>query len=298
MASRNKEPRGSWWCTGKGSCGKWNYAGNRRCFSCARVPGHVPVGEAEAPEPQGAWSWANRRRTRLHRERLSDGSQQQPGPQAPPSQDVAPSSIQVIQDTIKGLKSSGMDDPDLLKQLEDKLEHLKQQKKESKSTWQQARDSDSMLIKKKKALAKAEQEMATMQLEIEGIQAKVQLVESKVVDLKTDIKRLEAEADLVPKPTAIAEALGIPSIPKEVLGMERGKILMDEINSAISSLLELAKDIDTKKRGMEVEVVDLAGAAAEEAAAEASRLGSAAPAATKTILMNSAMIGCSAGNNI
>ena len=136
MASRNKEPGGSWWCTGKGSCGKWNYAGNLRRFSCARVPAHVPVGESEAPEPMGVWSWANRRRIRLQRNRPPTGSQQTPGGQAPTHQEVAPTSMQVIQDTIKGLKTSGMDDPDLLKQLEDKLENLKQQKKESKSTWQ------------------------------------------------------------------------------------------------------------------------------------------------------------------
>ena len=123
-----------------------------------------------------------------------------------------------------------------------------------------------MLIKKKRALTKAEQEKAPLQLEIESVQAKVQIVESKVVDLKFDIKRPEAEADLVPKPTAIAEALGIPSIPKAVLGMERGKILMDEINTAINSLLELAKD-SNNERGMDIDLTGGASAAEEEQSA-------------------------------
>eukprot|EP00972_Heterocapsa_arctica_P059043 8704358-Heterocapsa_arctica.AAC.1 len=60
-----------------------------------------------------------------------------------------------------------------------------------------------------------------------------------------EIKQLEAEASLVPKP--FADALGLADLPKEVLDMDKGKEFLQTISDAMQALAELAKPTQEAK---------------------------------------------------
>eukprot|EP00972_Heterocapsa_arctica_P016890 2493796-Heterocapsa_arctica.AAC.1 len=179
---------GGFYCTGKGSCGRWNYAGNGQCFACAKVPGHVGVKKTVQEQGYG-WGWGQSARLRVRRPPRADVQQSHDAQQGH-------SSIQVLQDTIKGLKAGGNEEPDFIKQLELKIDSRKQQKKEGKPGWQLARDSESLLVKKRRVLAKVELDKVELQLGIEDLQGKLIAMDTKMEGLLQEIEQLEAEASL------------------------------------------------------------------------------------------------------
>ena len=225
-----------WWCTGKRSCGRWNFPGNSRCYACGKIPGHVPVGAGAGPkEPQGEWRLWPGRRPRDRR-----GAQPRPphGDAAPAARQ--PTEIEALQESINGIKRSGLEDDELLSSLETKLADLKLAKRNSKPTWQQARDSGSLLVRRKKALEKANLDKAQVELEIEAAKAKLLDADTKIKSIEEEVAKLEKEAAIAPAiPPMLAEALGLGNIPEEVLKDEKGKQYVDAIGEAIKALASL-----------------------------------------------------------
>eukprot|EP00972_Heterocapsa_arctica_P054502 8031513-Heterocapsa_arctica.AAC.1 len=66
-------------------------------------------------------------------------------------------------------------------------------------------------------------------------------MDTKMEGFMHEIKQLEAEASLVPRP--LTDALGLADLPKELLDMEKGKEFMQTINEAMQALAKQAKPI-------------------------------------------------------
>jgi len=259
-------PGGSgFWCRGKHSCGQWNFASNAKCYVCGKVPSHVPVGHASVHPPKGAWHWQRPRPAPQPRRDRDDESQGR----------AQPTTIQLLTETIRGFKASGLQDPSLVEFMEKKLGDLKKEKHEGKSHWQQARDSETLLARKQKQLEKLKADKAAHQLDIEKLKADVLGIDSKVDTLSLEIKKLEAEASGASGGTSqpILQVLGLSDIPKEVIDLEQSKEHMAKIQEAVRSLAELAKPIQEAKAKAEADAKAAADAAAPPAGGSAAGEG-------------------------
>ena len=141
-------------------------------------------------------------------------------------------------------------DSDVVVGLQAKLEGLKQQKRGQKAHWQQARDSESLLVRKRRLLERTEAARTDELIDIEARKAKVLDMDQKILALRGEVEKLEAEAaGGIPQP--ILEAMGMSVIPKHVLDLAEGRNIVDQISQAIRALAELAKPppaVETKPR--------------------------------------------------
>ena len=240
------------WCNGKGSCGHWNFASNQRCYVCNKIPGHVAIPKADPPWPQGEWQWGRNRKA-LGAPHRDDGQQR-----------LQPTTVQLRTESIQGFKASGLQDPSLVEFLEKRLADLKKEKHDSKSHWQQARDSETLLARKQKQIAKLRADKLVAEFDIEKLQVSITDIDSQVDSLGIEIGKLELEAAGAGGPQPLLKALGVADIPKEVLELAQSKEHLDKIQEAFRSLAEIARPVQE-----EAASAASAAAAAAEAAATA-----------------------------
>ena len=249
------------WCHGKGSCGHWHFASNQRCYVCNKIPGHVSIPRADPPRPKGDWQWGRNRQAACapHRD---------DGPQQGPQQSPQPTTIQLLAESIQGFKASGLQDPSLIEYLEKRFGDLKKEKHDSKSHWQQARDSKSLLARKQKHIAKLRADKLASEFEIERLKASITDIDSQVESLGIEIGKLELEAAGAGGPPLL-NALGVPDIPKEVLDLAQSREHLDKIQEAVRPLAEIAKPIQEEAARAAKATADAAAAAAADASAAA-----------------------------
>ena len=241
MAAKGQLWQDDWWqCMGKGSCGRWNFAGNQRCYGCGKHCAQWEPPQALHPQPKGAWGggWGAWKKNRVAAAKPDGDAAAAAVAGAAAGQ---PSTIQLLANSIAGIKASGFAaDSDVVVGLEAKLEGLKQHKRGQKSHWQQARDSETMLMRKRRLLERTEAARQDELLDIEARKAKVLDMDQRITSLRSEVEKLEAEAaGGIPQP--ILEAMGMSVIPKHVLDLAEGRNIVDQISQAIKALAELAK---------------------------------------------------------
>ena len=266
------------WCSGKGSCGRWNYPQNDRCFACAKIPAHAPLASASPRPPAGAWrgggwriwggSYGSKRakRTATADTQLDASQQTQPPLQQPAATtdgSASASPIAALQRSIASLEEAGITDEAILEGMQARLATLKKEKHESKRFWQRARDSESLLARKQKALTKASEEAAQAKNTIKELNFKLCGLNIDMDKLKGEILLLEKEATAPPEVHVALRWPELAHLPEETMQSEEGKKLVDSIGDSIAALLKLAPPEPAEL--MEVDSCSRAAEAREEA---------------------------------